>query len=367
MSARADFQAEVGSIYFLDAGDLPSLEAYLRSVDRLADGSSLLGAEKAGEGNMNCTIRVKTDAGAFILKQSRPWLEKYPSVRAPFDRALTEAQFYRRIASASAVAGRMPRLLWSEPQARTLALEDLGAASDYFPIYAGELTLSRTVLSELTAYLAALHGLILSGPERDEFRNPEMRALNHEHIFALPLRLDNGLDLDVYTGTPGLQALAKRFKQDTAYVAAVTALGRRYLHGTGSVLIHGDFFPGSFLRTSAGVKVIDPEFCFCLDAEFDLGVLAAHLLLSGAGGPRAESIFASYAAAGGRPFSHELARQHAGVEIMRRLLGVAQIPTLRVGQARKAALLETSRRAVLTPERELASEALACLQVPFLP
>jgi 5-methylthioribose kinase len=301
---------------------------------------------------MNCTVRVETNTGAFILKQSRPWLEKYPNFRAPFDRALIEAQFYRRIAAVPAVAGCMPRLLWSDPEARTLALEDLGAASDYFSIYSGELTLSPEVLDALMGYLAALHGLTLTSAERDEFRNEEMRALNHEHIFSLPLRADNGLDLDTYTGTPGLQALAEGFQRDSAYVAIVTELGQRYLSGAGEVLIHGDFFPGSFLRTGAGIKVIDPEFCFCLDAEFDLGVLAAHLLLSGASGGAVESIFASYTAAGGRRFSRELARQHAGVEIMRRLLGIAQIPTLRVDLARKAALLKTSRRAVLTPERE---------------
>jgi 5-methylthioribose kinase len=354
MNAKAAFQADVGSIYFLSADDPASLEDYLRSVNRLPAGDAVLHAEKAGEGNMNCTVRVQTGAGTFILKQSRPWLEKYPGIRAPFDRALIEAQFYQRIASIPAVAGYMPYLLWSDPAARTLALEDLGSASDYFPVYAGELVLGPSILQELTAYLAALHGLTLSGPERDKFRNAEMRALNHEHIFALPLRPDNGLDLDVYTGTPGLQVAAVRWQEDAAYVAAVTELGRRYLHGRGEVLIHGDFFPGSFLRTSAGIKVIDPEFCFCLDAEFDLGVLAAHLLLSGAGGATAESVFASYAVAGGRPFSRELARQHAGVEIMRRLLGVAQIPTLRIDLARKIALLETSQRAVLTPERELA-------------
>lgn len=353
MNPKTRFQAEAGPIYFLDPGDLASLENYLRAVGRLPAAGAVLRAAKAGEGNMNCTVRVETDAGAFILKQSRPWLEKYPNFRAPFDRALIEAQFYRRVAAVPAISQCMPRLLWSDSEARTLALEDLGAASDYFSIYSGESTLSPAILDELMAYLAALHGLTLSAPERDEFRNPEMRALNHEHIFALPLRADNGLDLDAYTSTPGFQALAERLKGDSDYVAIVTELGQRYLSGTGEVLIHGDFFPGSFLRTQAGIKVIDPEFCFCLDAEFDLGVLAAHLLLSGASGAAAESIFASYAAAGGRRLSRELARQHAGVEIMRRLLGIAQIPTLHAGLARKAALLETSRRAVLMPEREL--------------
>ena len=91
-------------------------------------------------------------------------------------------------------------------------------------------------------------------------------------MFALPLREANGLDLDAYTTTPGLEAAVAPLRADAAYGQAVAALGERYLLGEGESLLHGDFFPGSFLQTAAGVRVIDPEFCFCGDAELDLGV-----------------------------------------------------------------------------------------------
>ena len=52
----------------------------------------------------------------------------------------------------------------------------------------------------------------------------------------------------------------------------------------GPSLIHGDLFPGSLLQTGSGeLRIIDPEFCFCGDPEFDIGVFYAHLLLSGHG------------------------------------------------------------------------------------
>ena len=354
MTRKADFQTRHPGVYFLDASDLPALAAYLAAGKRLRPDESLLAAEKAGEGNMNCTVRVRTSAGSFILKQSRPWLEKYPHIAAPFDRALIEARFYHLVASHEAVAGRMPRLLWSDESARTLALEDLGTASDFFPLYARQATLPDAMLGELVDYLAALHRL---APERLQDRkalaNQDMRALNHEHMFALPLREANGLDLDAYTGTPGLARAAASLRADAPYGQAVAALGERYLHGEGESLLHGDFFPGSFLQTAAGVRIIDPEFCFCGDAELDLGVLAAHLLLAGEPAVRAESIFAFYRAAGGS-FSVGLARQYAGVEIMRRLIGVAQIPTLQVSLQRKLGLLALSRELVLEPERSFA-------------
>ena len=352
MTRKADFQSLHPGVYFLDAADPSALSAYLTEGGRLGPDEALISAEKAGEGNMNCTVRVRTSSGSFILKQSRPWLEKYPQISAPFDRALVEARFYHLVSSNEAVASQMPRLLWVDEQARTLALEDLGMASDFFPLYARRITLSDTVLAALVGYLATLHQL---APERVEdrkrFTNHDMRALNHEHMFALPLREPNGLDLDAYTGTPGLTAAAASLKADAAYGQAVAALGERYLHGEGESLLHGDFFPGSFLQTGTGVRVIDPEFCFCGDAELDLGVLAAHLLLAGEPAVCAESILSLYHSAGGS-FSPALVRQYAGVEIMRRLIGVAQIPTLKADLARKTDLLALSRQLVLAPERE---------------
>ena len=352
MTKNEEFGQALPGIFFLDPSDLRSLGEYLSAGGRLESGEKLLAAEKAGEGNMNCVVRVRTSARSFIVKQSRPWLEKYPQIAAPFDRALAEARFYRLIESSPTVAGRMPRLLWTDDQARTVALEDLGAASDFFPLYAREISMSEETLVELMSYLAALHPL---APEaqtaRESLANRDMRALNHEHIFALPLRPENGLNLDAYTGTSGLGAAAALLKGDPDYVAAATELGERYLHGTGDSLLHGDFFPGSFLRTIAGVRVIDPEFCFCGDAEYDLGVFAAHLILAGEPAARAERAMEFYQANTTTAFSAKLARRYAGVEIMRRLIGIAQIPTLRADLAQKTALLALSRRLVLEPER----------------
>ena len=352
MTNQERFSREVPDTYFLDPDNVTALNGYLAAQIRLPLDRTLLDAEKAGEGNMNCCVRVRTSAGSFILKQSRPWLEKYPQIAAPFDRALMEGRFYRLVASAPAVAGRMPRLLWMDDQARIIALEDLGSASDFFPLYAREVTLSEQTLTELVAYLSDLHGLTpASEVEREELANLEMRALNHEHIFALPLRAENGLDLDAYTGTPGLAAAARSLKEDAAYVRAVTGLGERYRQGSGDSLLHGDFFPGSFLQTSVGVRVIDPEFCFCGDAEYDLGIFAAHLLLAGEPSERAEQVLRLYEPPVGAKISPELARQYAGAEIMRRLIGVAQIPTLHADLTQKSVWLELSRRLVLAPER----------------
>jgi 5-methylthioribose kinase len=347
--AKARFQAQLSGVFFLHATDLPALDAYLAGGGRLAVGESVVGAEKAGEGNMNYTLRVRTSgARTLIVKQSRPWLEKYPQITAPFERTRTEARFYEVVEASIEVSARMPRLLWSDPRNCVLGLEDLGAASDFFPLYAREVELDNSTLQTLVDYLSTLHAIPIGAAEAREFNNAGMRRLNHEHIFDLPLRAPNGLDLDQFT--PGLAAAAHGLQSDAEYRRVVAELGERYLHGSGSHLLHGDFFPGSFLRTAAGVRVIDPEFCFCGDPEFDLGVFAGHLLLAGEASGRAQVMTSLYRpSAGSDPFAPFRVWQYAGIEIMRRLLGVAQIPTLRIDLARKVELLELSRRLVLTP------------------
>jgi 5-methylthioribose kinase len=70
------------------------LEAHLLQRGLLDDGERVRSVSKAGEGNMNLTLRVVTSKRSFVLKQARPWVEKYPQIAAPVDRALVEIAFY---------------------------------------------------------------------------------------------------------------------------------------------------------------------------------------------------------------------------------------------------------------------------------
>lgn len=332
------------SDYHVDAADLATLERYARARGFIDPDERLQSAVKAGEGNMNLTLRLVTAKRSLILKQARPWVEKYPHIAAPSERALTEIAFYETVASRPAVAEAMPRLLASDPERRVLVLEDLGEASDLTTLYAGE-TLSLEDLEALVRFLKALYPPFVDlRAERPVLENREMRALNHTHLFELPLAENNGLDLDAVT--PGLDDAAARLKRDDRYVARVKRLGELYL-ADGASLLHGDYFPGSWLRTSAsaGLRIIDPEFCFLGTPAFDLGVMAAHLYLSRQDESLLERLFETY----GDPELVTLARPFAGVEIMRRLLGVAQLP-LPYGIETKSALLLKSNELVMSGE-----------------
>ena len=106
-SLRASFAASHPGFPLL-AEDRPDLvEGLLRRLGWLAPDERVRGCAKAGEGNMNLTLRVRTEGRSVIVKQSRPWVEKYDAIPAPFDRALVEQRFYERVAAIPAVAAAM--------------------------------------------------------------------------------------------------------------------------------------------------------------------------------------------------------------------------------------------------------------------
>jgi 5-methylthioribose kinase len=323
------------------------IERYLLERGLLAPDAAPIQVSRAGAGNMNLTLRITPAAGRpFIVKQGRPWVEKYPQIPAPFERTIVEAAFYAAVQRDPSVAGLMPAVLHVDADNHVLVLEDVGGAGDFTSIYGGA-AMPSEALAILFGWLERLAAMTVPVNRRDIFANRAMRALNHEHMFRFPLAADNGLDLDGIT--PGLAVAARELAGDRPYADAVAALGRRYL-ADGPTLVHGDYFPGSWLKGADGVCVIDPEFCFLGDAEFDCGVLAAHLLLAESSAGPLGLVTASIRARG---LDMPLVSGYAGVEIMRRLIGVAQLPLI-CGLDRKRSLLDQSRRLVLEPGLDLA-------------
>lgn len=322
------------------------IEAYLRGRQWIDDVESVQTVAIAGEGNMNFTLRVTTNTRSLILKQSVPWVAKYPHIEAPWDRVIREARFYHMVSQHSALAQAMPTLLDLDVSARIALFEDLGAGRDGSCLYQGA-AWAMSDLEAAVSWLSTLHHTPFDSRCRSALTNRDMRALNHEHIFIFPYQAENGIDLDAIT--PGLQAVADSLKQNDALVAAVQALGERFYLSDGSTLLHGDFFPGSWLLTDAGLKVIDPEFAFFGSPEFDVGVLLAHLYLSDQPHTwitRAQELYRHPAS-----FSSSACQQIVGAEIIRRIIGVAQLP-LNYGLAGKQDLLTQAAAMVLAPENQ---------------
>ena len=338
-AARAAFGRDHPGIILLQASEPDEVAQYLLARRVIGPDETPVRVVVAGEGNMNCTLRVTTPRRRLIVKQARPWVEKYEHIPAPWNRSLVEAAFYDTVAAVAGVGDRMPRLVHADPDARVLVLEDLGDGGDFTSMYMG-VKLSNAERDALVDYLMRLRRIDVPAHRKEMLANLDMRTLNHEHIFHFPLVEGNGLALDEMT--PGLQSAADELKRDAQFVACVGALGARYLED-GDTLVHGDYFPGSWVRTDRGVAVIDPEFCFLGCGEHDIGVMMAHLILAGETTADVDALERATASGDADP---GLAHQFAGVEIMRRLIGVAQLP-LSVPLERKRELLGRARQMVL--------------------
>ncbi len=344
---RQEFIRQYPEFPWLSIDATEDIDSFLRARGWIAADERVCRCDKPGDGNMNLTMRVITDRRSLIVKQSRPWVEKYDQIPAPWNRIEYEHRFYQRIAGLPKVAARMPKLLFSDIKACVIVLEDLGDTRALTSLYAGE-PIDADDLIQLAGYLGELHEST-RGQADPSFENLEMRQLNHQHIFQVPLQDDNGLDLDAFES--GLSAAAARLRVDQAYRTQLDWVREQYL-AAGPVLLHGDYFPGSWLRTAQGIFVIDPEFCFFGEPEIDLGCTVAHLYLSKQSRESVESFLRSYAGArGGITINLALLSGFSAAEVMRRLIGVAQLPLSDSG-ANRIEMLERSRHAMVNQSWE---------------
>ena len=295
---------------------------------------------------MNVTLRVLTQHDSLIVKQARPWVARYPSIAAPLERAHFEQKFYELVAAHPPIAQRMPALLGSSPTDYLLVLEDLGHGADATNLYRRDTRLDtgHDELNQLIQWLAKLHTWSRSIEPTDELENLELRTLNHSHIFDIrsPTRRRSTWKQSRPAFPIWLPSFARTMcSGDWRSWANCIWPGplARPKHCP-RCLLHGDFFPGSWLRTEGELKVIDPEFCFFGRPEFDLGVLVAHLRLARADATTISAVLRTYALSANE-VDVILVEEFAAAEVIRRLIGVAQLP-LDHSLAEKKQLLEAA-------------------------
>lgn len=334
MNAKQKFTAATGSEQFLEANQDAALEKYLKARGWMPQKDKVIHTEKPGEGNMNFVLRVRTEQGSFIVKQSRPWVEKYPQLDAPIGRIHTEAQFYSLVQGNETLGKYTPKLLATDPENYLIKVEDLGHGADFSYVYQKGQDFRPEELESLLTFLQNLHHGDFAQAADSYPKNQALKELNHEHIFRFPYRADNGMDLNAIQ--EGLHDLATPIYADQNLVDAIAKLGERYL-GEGQYLIHGDYYPGSWLTVNGEVKVIDPEFSYFGLAEFDLSVFLAHMKMAQSEASSIKWVKDNYQ----RPanFDERLLDQFTGIEILRRLIGIAQLP-LALSINEKRALIE---------------------------
>lgn len=312
---------------------------WIKSSDKV------IGLEKPGEGNMNFLVRVRTESGSIIVKQSRPWVEKYPQIDAPVERIFVEATFYETLKLDHFFDPFVPKLIGFDAQNLLLAMEDLGEGSDFSFLYKKGSSLSASERQRLIEFISHLHNSTFSAKSFPG--NDALKKLNHTHIFEYPYLRNNGFDLNTIQN--GLQELSLKYKDNEELKRTVNALGKMYL-GTGRTLVHGDYYPGSWFKTKTEVKIIDPEFSHYGYAEFDMGIMTAHLLMSHINESQIREIMKAYRIPEG--FSGTLCTQFCGAEIIRRIIGLAQLP-LAMTVDEKAIILQRAEQMICSPFNDL--------------
>ncbi|MEM7370952.1 MAG: phosphotransferase [Bacteroidota bacterium] len=327
--------------FLLNADHLSALQNFLLQRKWIAPAEELISASKPGEGNMNYVLRIRTNFRTFIVKQSRDYVEKYPQIPAPRERVVIEGQFYELIQEDELLRAYTPELSYLDEANSLIVLEDLGESTDFSFLYQKSNQIEGDDLKEIVHFLSVLHNRFNTDFVDPSIVNMSMRELNAEHIFNFPFMENNGLNLDDVT--PGLQAVAMKYKQDQALKKKVKELSTHYLND-GNTLLHGDYYPGSWLKTLDSVKIIDPEFCFFGPAEFDLSVMLAHMKMAQQSPELIQMVLDRYETP--KKFDWTLVKQLEGVEIQRRLIGLAQLPVA-LDLDEKTALLEEAFASIM--------------------
>jgi 5-methylthioribose kinase len=316
------------------------LNNFLLEIGITNSDEKVIAIEKPGEGNMNLVLRIVTDKQRFILKQSRDFVQKYPEIEAPIERVFVEANFYNAISENEILKSKMPKILGFFPEHFLIVLEDLGANSDFTNLYKSDSQISENEVIELTKFLSELHKFEV----RNYPSNEALKQLNHFHIFDFPFDKNNNFNLDEIQS--GLSKICTLIQNNQDLKAKIKALGMVYLQ-TGNTLIHGDFYPGSWLKVGKKISIIDPEFSYLGMPEFDLAVFIAHFAIAQKSN-LINIITANYKKTD--TFDTQLMCGFVGIEILRRLLGVAQLP-ITLSLTEKEKLIEDAQSLILSGKK----------------
>ena len=301
---------------------LDSLTAFLRVRGWIPKAATIVDRVRLGGGRSASTVRVTTDDGATrILRQpgQAPRIDARHAA-SPSDRLAVEGEFYRLVQPWAAVAERMPTCLGVDRTDHVIALEDLGTASPLTELYRGR-PLTDGELDDLTAYLVALHGVMVSESELGALRSDGVRLARHAERFEDPIA---ALRVEALgSRAPRLERQVDAIRTDLHVRATMRDLGGRFLDGRGA-LLHGDFRPARWLPSPRGVRVLAPGLATAGPPALDVGYFVAHLLLAGQPHEAVAAVLHRYRRAA--PIDMSELSACVGLELIRGRLGSIPVP-----------------------------------------
>lgn len=322
------------SVYpYFDETTPEKIQHYLKEKAFIEDTESIVSLTKAGDGNMNATLKVETSLGkSMVVKQSRPFVKKFPELDAPEERIIAESAFYSLIEMKHPQKDSMPKLQFLDEQNRLAIFdfEEKGRDGSFLYAFGNEdaAEISTEIEKPLIAiaeWLAELHNLNVEDQlQNTVLQNREMAEFQRNQSLEVPFqRLMNQMKASLVPDP--LYVEAWNAFRTSGFLAARNSLDTRFQRTT-TTLVHGDFFPKNWLfMPNDQIKIIDPEFCFFGPAEYDLGVMVGHLHLAGIPTETVSKVFQAYVAKN-PSVDGLLTDSFARFEIIRRLIGLATLP-----------------------------------------
>lgn len=260
-------------------------------------------------------------------------LERYPSIAFPEQRLAYEIAYYR--AHAKVFSAWVPALLGTDKSEHTFLAEDLAPAVSLEERVLRDKAFSTALIAQIGQSLGTSHRLMLGeAPTILDTPNPCMQA-NLPFILKLPIENPNSMRQHWRNDPLGAERIALQ-KVIMPYQSRLLKISQQLIERLYAdaplTLVHGDLHAGSlFTRDNGTVSVIDAELCDIASSWFDLGILLAHghLLSENIGTSFSESVLVQTYTDAFPPGNNEhflrRTRQLAGFEIIRRLMGAANV------------------------------------------
>jgi 5-methylthioribose kinase len=208
-----------------------------------------------GWGVSNVVLRVQTQEGVFVLKQSRPQLRTRDLWLSDIARVYREQEVMEALGPLLP-AGVVPRVLFSDRANYVFAMTHAPLESRVW---------KETLLGgEVDLALGELAGVVLGRIHQQTSERPELVERFADRTVFVQLRVD---------------PFYRRIQERSPEVADAVAPLVEQMLTSREALCHGDYSPKNILTHPAGFTLVDYETAHLGDPTMDLGFFLSHLML----------------------------------------------------------------------------------------
>lgn len=266
--------------YFLMDED--SAVEYVKQKTALFEKDEVLQCKEIGDGNLNYVYRISAGANSVIVKQAGPQSRLNAGKRISKNRNQREAEVLKF--QDKLVPGFVPQVYLYDETMCCCLMEDL---SDYEIMRTGLLQgktysgFAQSITTFLITMFLKTSDISNNHEEKKrltgQFLNPDLCEISERLVFDEALFNLSGRN---FVEDENELFVQEQVYLDQALILEAGKLKMNFMNGSQS-LLHGDLHTGSLFVRQDAVRVFDPEFAFYGPAGYDLGSLIAHLIMAG--------------------------------------------------------------------------------------